>query len=262
MPPVASVSPSWHGCCITQGMQEIAVLASRALTMRNQFNAVADNVANVNTAGYRRIEMDFKEVLSRQNPQSRGLSYVQDRSISLNQTDGALQQTGNPLDAAISGPGFFAIEVNGTTQYTRKGQFVLNAEGQLSTPEGYAVLDNAGAPIQFQPEVRNIRLANDGTLSTEQGQLAQIGVYQFSPEGLKTLQRAGNTAFVPGSGGGPVALETPIIRQGYIEASNVNAVQEMVTMQMVSKAYESSLSSLQSLSELESRAIRTLGGSQ
>lgn len=242
-------------------MQEIAVLASRVLTTQREFTAVADNVANVNTAGFRKLSLDFREVISKPSGKPTA-SYVADRAITLNQTQGSLTNTGNPLDFAISGKGFFAVDVGGTTQYTRRGQFVMNSEGVLTTPEGYPVLDNSGAQIQFQQDTKNIKIAEDGTISTEQGQLAQIGVYEFSEDGIKKLRRAGNTNFVPMFGAVPTAAETPIVRQGFIEASNVNPVEEMVNMQNASKAYENSLGLLRNVEDLEQRAIRTIGTAQ
>lgn len=245
-------------------MQELAVLASRTLTTQRQFAAIADNVANVNTHGFRKLEMNFREVISRPGGKPTA-SYVADRALLVSQADGVHETTGNPLDVALSGNGFFAINVNGTTQYTRRGQFALSNDGTLVTPEGNTVLDNAGAPIQFPAETRNIKVAADGTISTEQGQLARLGVFQFSPEDQKLLQRAGASAFIPQLGAAAVPADfavpgAPQLRQGYLEASNVNAVQEMVDMETVSRAYQQSLTMARSLEELEQRAIRNLSG--
>lgn len=239
-------------------MQELAVLASRVLTTQKQFTAVADNVANVNTPGYRKLDMSFKEIVSR--PQGKATaSYVEDRAITFNPDQGTLQSTGNQLDIALGGPGFFAVSVGNATQYTRRGQFVLNSEGTLVTPEGNPVLDNAGAQIQFPEGTTTINVASDGTISTKDGQLAQLGVYVFTPEQESSLQRAGTTAFSAPGGVNPQVVETPTVRQGFIEASNVNAVEEMVSMQAVSKAYENSVNMMRNLEDLEQRTIRTLG---
>jgi flagellar basal-body rod protein FlgF len=245
-------------------MQELAVLATRTLTTQRQFTAIADNVANVNTHGFRKLELNFREVKSAP-PGAQPTSYVADRALVLSQADGALESTSNPLDVALSGNGFFAIDVNGTTQYTRRGQFMLSSNGTLVTPEGHNVLDNSGAPLQFTAETRNIKIAPDGTISTEQGRLGQLGVFQFSPEHLKLLQRAGASAFVPklGATANPADFATkdaPQVRQGYLEASNVNAVQEMVDMEVVSRAYQQSITLAKSLEDLEQRAIRNLSG--
>lgn len=239
-------------------MQELAVLASRVLSTQRQFTSVADNVANVNTQGYRKLDMEFKELVSRPRNHATA-SYVEDRAIHVSTAQGSLLATSNALDVAISGPGFFAIDVEGTTQYTRRGQFVMNSEGTITTPEGYPLLDNAGAQIQVPQGVRDIRIAGDGTISTEQGQLAQIGVFDFTPQDLKKLERAGNTAFIPMLGAAAFPLEAPSVRQGFLEGSNVNAVQEMVNMQAVTRAYESSARLMKGLEDLESRAIQVLG---
>ncbi len=239
-------------------MQELAVLASRVLTSQRQFTAVADNIANVNTQGFRKLEMEFRETVSRPRAHATA-SYVEDRAIHVSTLPGSMLATSNPLDAAISGDGFFAIDVEGTTQYTRRGQFVTNPEGTLTTPEGYPVLDNAGAQIQFPQGTQNIKLANDGTISTEQGQLAQLGVFNFGTDDVKKLERAGNTAFVPMLGAVAQPVENPLIKQGYLEGSNVNAVTEMVNLEAVTQAYQNSVKLMKGLEDLESRAIRSLG---
>ncbi|RYG61311.1 MAG: flagellar hook basal-body protein [Alphaproteobacteria bacterium] len=239
-------------------MQELAVLASRMLTTQRRFTAVSDNIANVNTQGFRKLELEFKESVSRPGTHATA-SYVDDRAIHISTLPGAMVASNSPLDAAISGDGFFAIDVNGTNHYTRRGQFVINAEGTLSTPEGYPVLDNAGAQIQFPQGVTQIRIASDGTISTEQGQLAQLGVFNFSPEDLKMLERAGDTAFIPMMNAAALPVENPSVKQGFLEGSNVNAVTEMVNLQAVTQAYQSSIKMMQGVEDLESRAIRSLG---
>ena len=242
-------------------MQTVAVLASRVLTTQRQYTAVADNVANANTTGFRRLKLDFKEVSGQYHGKTVA-SYVADRSIHVVQQQGTFKDTGNPLDFAISGNGFFAINVNGTREYTRNGQFVLDANGMLVTPQGYNVLDNAGTPIQFSQTVQSIRIATDGTISTEEGQLGTLGVYAFNQADMGKLQRAGNTAFIPTNGATAQVAESPNVRQGYLEESNVNPVQEMVNMQTASKAYENSLNLLQGVEDLQKTTIQTLGGLQ
>jgi flagellar basal-body rod protein FlgF len=247
-------------------MQELAVLASRTLTTQRQFTAIADNVANVNTQGFRKLEMNFREVISRPGGKPTA-SYVADRALVFSAQSGVHEKTGNPLDVALNGDGFFAIQVNGQTQYTRRGTFLLATDGTIVTPEGSPVLDNALAPIQIPADARNINIGADGSVATDAGLLAQLGVYRFSPEDAKLLQRAGNTAFSPQLGAAAVPVDfaaagAPQVRQGYLEASNVNAVQEMVDMEMVSRAYQQSVTLARSLEDLEQRAIRTLGGSQ
>lgn len=242
-------------------MQELAVLASSVLASQRQFTAVADNVANVNTQGFRKLEMEFRESVSRPNNHATA-SYVEDRAIRINQSEGSLTSTGNQLDLALGGSGFFAVNVNGTTQYTRRGQFVINSEGVITTPEGYPLLDTAGAQIEIPEGTVNVKIAEDGTVSNEDGQLAQVGVYDFSPTDIKKLKRAGTTAFIPMFGAAAQTVDAPTIKQGFLEGSNVNAVEEMVNLQAVTRAYENSAKLMNGLEDMEDRAIRTLGTAQ
>lgn len=240
-------------------MQELAILASRALSTERQYTAVADNVANVNTHGYRKLDLQFKEVVSR--PQGHATaSYVADRGIFVDYTPATMEQTGNPLHVALGGEGMLAVRVNGTVEYTRNGQMVLNGEGTLVTPQGYPVLDASNAEIQVPQDAKSFSIASDGTISTDQGILAQLGVFTFSKDDYQKLQRAGDTMYVPELGATATPVETPNVKQGFLEGSNVNPTQELVNMNTVSKAYENSLKLLKGMEDLEQQSIRTLGG--
>ncbi len=239
-------------------MQELAVLASRALTTQRYFTAIADNVANANTDGYRRVDLEFKETQSKAGNRA-PISYVEDRAAYVDFTPGVMQETNNPLNVAIGGEGFFAVSVEGQTHYTRAGHFMINSEGTLITAEGNAVLDNSGGPIQFPPTAKHILIGRDGTIATEEGQLATLGLFTFAKEDLNKLQRAGRTGFIPQLGAAALPMENPQILQGKVEASNVDPVTEMTTMQMASKAYQNALQHIRGLEQLEERAIRNFG---
>ncbi len=238
-------------------MQELAVLAARTMGMQRQFTTIADNVANVNTHGYKRLDLQFKEVVSRPMAHATG-SYVADRSLSIDYTTGSMETTNNPLDVAIAGDGFFAVQVGNTTAYTRRGQFLLNGDGQVVTPTGNAVLDNAGQPIQVPEDAKFLNISSDGTISTDQGILARLGVFSFSQQDLGKLQRAGDSNFIPRDGAAATAIDVPTVKQGMLESSNVNAVQEMTNMEQVCRAYQNSLKLMQGLEDMESQAIRSL----
>jgi flagellar basal-body rod protein FlgF len=239
-------------------MQEIAVLAAGIRAREHQFNAVADNVANVSTHGYRRLDTKFQELISRPRGAATA-SYVADRGLTMDNSQGGLETTGNPFDLAIHGPGMFAVQVNGQVQYTRKGQFIENSEGQVITPDGHLLLDNALAPIQLPTNANEFRVATDGTVSTEQGTIGQVGIFEFSAQDSAKLVRAGNTGFVAGKGAAPKVVEQADVRQGALEASNVNPMQEMVQMNDVSAAYQNSLKLLKGLEDMESQAIQAFG---
>ncbi|PIZ31667.1 MAG: flagellar basal-body rod protein FlgF [Alphaproteobacteria bacterium CG_4_10_14_0_8_um_filter_53_9] len=242
-------------------MQELAVLAASAMATQRRFTAVADNIANANTDGYRKIDVQFKEIISRPNGHSTA-SYVEDRGLVVDFSGGSLRRTGNPMDVALGSEGFFAVQTEGgDIRYTRRGAFVVNSEGELTTPQGLPVLDNANAPIQIPQNSGVLAIARDGTISTREGQIAQIGVFTFSKEDQNQLLREGDGTFTATQGGANVA-ESPMIMQGFVESSNVNAVKEMTDMQMVSKAYQRSLTLMRGIEQIEQRAIRTLGETQ
>lgn len=238
-------------------MQELAVLAARTMGMQRQFTAIADNVANVNTHGYKRLDLQFKEVISRPASQATA-SYVADRSLAIDYTTGSMETTNNPLDVALAGDGFFAVQLGNTTAYTRRGQFLLNGDGTLVTPTGNTVLDNTGQPIQVPEDAKFINISSDGTIATDQGILARLGVFTFTSQDLGKLQRAGDSGFIPREGATATVVETPTMKQGMLESSNVNAVQEMTNMEQVSRAYQNSLKLVKSLEDMESQAIRSL----
>ena len=239
-------------------MRELWVPLSGAIAQQRQVETIANNVANANTHGYKRLDVQFEELVSRPKTHATA-SYVTDRGLFVDFETGSFENTHNPLDLAINGEGFFAIQVGETVQYTRKGQFLLSADGTLVTPSGHTVLDNAGAPIQVPQDATNIMVARDGTISSADGAIAQVGLFSFADEDLNKLQRTGDSNFLPQLGAAAVPVEAPSMRQGMLESSNVNAVQEMVTMQDVSKKYQNALKLMQGLEELETRAIQTLG---
>src|SRR6218665_1934743 len=102
-------------------MQELAVLASGALATQRQFTAISDNIANANTDGFKKLEMQFKETVSRPHGHPTS-SYVEDRGLVIDYASGDLRRTGNPMDLAIGGEGFFAVQGTDGVQYTRRGQ--------------------------------------------------------------------------------------------------------------------------------------------
>lgn len=242
-----------------RAMQELAILASRALTTQRQFTSVADNVANVNTHGYKRLDLQFKEVVSRPAGHATA-SHVADRALFIDYSAGPLQVTDSPLHVAVVSEGMLAVQVNDSVHYTRNGQMLLANDGTLVTPQGYPILDNANSPIQVPENSGELTIGRDGTMSTREGILAQLGVFTFSKEDYAKLQRSGESLYVPQLGAAAVPVETPRVQQGALETSNVNPTLELVNMEMVSKNYQNSLKLLKSMEDLEQQSIRTLGG--
>ena len=147
---------------------------SRQTTLERQLDVVANNIANVNTSGFKADNSLFEEYMmpgaheDNFKPSDRRLSYVQDRGTYRDMSQGATEQTKNPLDVAISGNGFMVVQTAAGERYTRDGGFQLNNVGQLVTASGDPVLGNAG-PILFQPTDHDINISPDGTITVVEG---------------------------------------------------------------------------------------------
>jgi flagellar basal-body rod protein FlgG len=226
---------------------------------QERMQVIANNIANVNTTGFKRDRANF-ETLAYQYATAPGATssgddkYTQGLALgggvtmagtSRSDTQGSLNQTGNSLDVAIQGAGFFQIQQpDGTIAYTRDGNFSLSAEGQVVTQDGRAVLPN----IQVPNGATSITIGADGTVSaTAAGasaatQLGKIQLASFvNPTGLKSL--GGNLLSETDASGTPQLGDAGTdgrgtIQQGSLEASNVNVVEELVDMIETQRAYE------------------------
>lgn len=232
---------------------------SRQIALQEQMDTVANNIANLNTPGYRQHNMVFLEYLNRQrNAEKAGndsISMVHDYGLFMNTDNGPLRRTENPLDVALQGPGFFGIQApDGSVQYTRAGNFQLNGNRELVNGSGQLVADAAGGTIAIPEDAREIIIARDGTVSTDQGELAQIMVVEF--ENPQDLVAQGNGLFKTDAPANPA--ENTTVLQGMVEDSNVNAVLEMTRMIDVSRAYQSTHRMLQNEHERQRSMIQTL----
>ncbi len=234
---------------------------------QTQLDVISHNLANVSTSGFKRGTAIFEDLIY-QNLRQVGAENAEQAELptglqiglgvrtvatARTYTQGSLQQTGNTLDVAINGEGFFQIEMpDGTTAYTRDGTFKLTAQGQLVTSSGYPVLGGVTVPA----DARSVTIGTDGVVSVVAGnnpQPQQAGVIELAsfvnPAGLEPR---GQNLFTqtPASGdpnvGQPGSEGLGPVMQGYLESSNVNVVQELVTMIQTQRAYE-----------LNSKAIQT-----
>lgn len=231
---------------------------SRQMALQEQMDIVSNNIANLNTPGYRGHNMVFLEYLSRQrNAEKAGndsISMVHDYGQYMNTGSGPLRNTGNPLDVALEGPGFFGIQTEDGIAYTRAGNFQLNGAGELVTGSGQLVADAGGGAIVIPDDVIEVKIARDGTVSTDQGELARLMVVEF--EKPQDLVAQGNGLYKTEDPGVPA--ENTRIMQGMIEGSNVNAVLEMTRMIDVSRAYQATQRMLQGEHDRQRGMIQTL----
>jgi flagellar basal-body rod protein FlgF len=240
---------------------------SRQTTLERQIDVIANNIANINTNGFKADQPLFEEFLTSGahednfKGKDRQVSFVQDRGTYTDLSQGAMQQTGNPLDVAIEGGGFLAVQTTGGERYTRDGNLQINGQGQLTTAGGDVVLSNSG-PIVFQPTDHDVTIAADGTITVVEGTAradsirGKLRVVSFTD--AQALLKQGANLYSAKNQGAVQADLKSTVRQGYVEKSNVNSVAEMGRMIEVSRTYSQIANLLQQQGDLHKNAINQL----
>jgi flagellar basal-body rod protein FlgF len=239
---------------------------SRQTMLERQLDVVSNNIANVNTAGFKADASLFEEFLMSGAHEDnfvgsdRRVSYVQDRGTFRDFSQGAAEQTKNPLDIAIDGSGFLVVQTPAGERYTRDGSMQLNGQGQLVTAGGNPVLGTSG-PIILQPTDHDVNVTPDGTITVQEGAShtdsirGKLRLVSFSQ--AQKLLKEGSNLYSAGEGS-PQPDVKSAVRQGFIEKSNVNAVAEMSRMIEVTRAYTQISTLLQQQSDLHKSAIEKL----
>lgn len=207
---------------------------TRQSGLMKEMGVVANNISNMNTAGFRREGVIFAEHLSALDRHGETLSMAHARGRLIDLRQGVLTQTNGSHDLAIEGEGFFAVETPEGTRLTRAGAFIPSAEGELMTADGYRLLDEGQAPVQIPAGASAVSIGPDGTLSANGIPFGRIGLFA-APEG-SLLTHQGGTLF--SLEGDPEPLDEARLRQGFLEESNVDPVFEITRMIEVQRAYE------------------------
>jgi flagellar basal-body rod protein FlgF len=237
----------------------IYIALSRQMVLRNKMDVVANNIANASTPGFKAELMLMSEV---ELPAERGvdLSYVQDFATARDFSPGPLRATGNDLDLAIQGDGFFAVQTPDGVRYTRVGRFQLNADGTLVTSQGYPVLAGGG-PVTLNPDDGPVHVAEDGSISTDRA----IGGQQQQVAGkLDLVDFADRAKLTPSqdnlfdANGQQATPATGKIAQRMLEDSNVRPIIEMTSLIEVTRTYQSIQRFLDSEHERQRRAISSI----
>lgn len=213
------------------------------LFAKQRMEIITNNLANVNTTGFKKDVLTFDEVLKEK--QSTDLS------------QGGLNYTGNQLDVALGEKGFFKIQTDRGIRYTRNGSFLLDAENMLVTQNGNRVLGENG-PIQIKGA--EIAISTSGDVSVDGSHVATLSAVDFTHRNF--LTKEGNSLYVydDPKGEGSILDPDPIsVKQGYLEASNVNPVEEMTKMIMTLRTYESYVKVMQTFDEADSKLINEVG---
>lgn len=199
---------------------------------------IAHNVANMNTTGFKAERVMFVDHLVRNPSGDRSvepdLSFVRDVATVRDLSAGPLRQTGNPLDLAIDGEGFFVVQTPEGDRYTRNGRLRMDDTGQVVTEHGMPLLTSGGQPVVVSASDTEITVSGDGTVASENGVLGRLRVVRF--DNPQTLRMVGGGLMA--SEGVPQEVDAPGIVQGTLEGSNVESIVEMQRMIEVHRAYD------------------------
>jgi flagellar basal-body rod protein FlgF len=232
---------------------------SKQIALQRQMDVVANNMANINTTGFKAESVLFQEYKmpgASDNTSPFGdqpLSFTEDWATRHDMTDGQVNGTGNPLDVALQGQGFLTVQTPAGNRYTRDGSLQLNASGTLVDLNGNPVLTEAG-PVQFDSSETGITINKDGTITSSAGLKGKLAIVEFADP--QALTRDGYNLL---SGGTPQPNVNTRLLQGRIERSNVSGVTEMATMIRVTRAYESLASMMQNQDDIGKNAVERLG---
>lgn len=230
------------------------VALQRQAGLLTELNSIANNIANANTAGYKRERVIFAEyvkALDKDDP-SISIATLDHRYLDLRQGD--IRQTSNPLDFAIEGDGFFLIDSPNGPRLSRAGAFTLNASGEIVNAQGRRVLDESGGPITVPAGARSITATPDGTVSADGQAVGRIGVVTTDPT---YLVRDGDNLLRADRGYTTVA--NPRVSQFAIEGSNVSPVEEITHLVEVQRTYEAGARFLSDEHDRIRNAVRDLG---
>lgn len=227
--------------------------ASMAPRMFRQ-EVAANNLANINTAGFKKDRFFLRTLVQADQTLSQQETGIAGQIIT-DYEEGPLNHSGNPLDLALRGEGFFTVDTPQGVRYTRNGHFALNTDGQLVTSEGFVVLGEDG-PVEIHGE--HVLIGENGEITVDGNVVDRLLITAFEkPYNLKKL---GNSLFVPRSEGEAEGIaEHVVVRQGFLEGSNVHAVEEMIRMISLSRNYESDQKAIQYQDEALGKAVNEVG---
>ena len=233
---------------------------SSQMALQRELDVIANNMANVSTSGFKARSARFQEYLMPTASadsfaaQDRRVSFVIDQGTALDLGQGPVEQTGNPLNVAVSGSAFIAVQGPQGERYTRNGAFELNAQGQLTTSDGYPVIGDGG-PITVSPQETGVAIGTDGTVSTNLGIRGKVKLVTFAnPRGLKN---EGANLYASSEPTKPAGAEGRLV-SGALERSNVRPVIEMTRLMDVNRTYAMVSSMISRLDDLRGTAIRRL----
>ena len=232
-----------------------SVALSAQLAVLHETDIIANNLANMSTTGYKGQHMAFAQFLS-QTSDGTPIAYVQEQGVARDPSQGSLNTTGNRLDVAIRGEGYFTVQTPLGDRYTRNGHFQLDTSGQIVTSQGYPVLSEGGSPLIVPQGSGEITIGGDGSVSTLQGQVGKLGLVTFTDQ--QTLTETAGGYFTTSQSTQP-APEGTRVTQGSLEGSNIEPIIEITRLLSAQRNVDYTKTFVSTLATQTSTAIDHLG---
>jgi len=258
-------------------LEGLYIASSGAVKQQRKMEVLSNNLANLSTPGFKKEQLIFQELIPGINANrpleearntllpvdksNQGSSYVGMAGSSIQMAQGNLLKTGNDLDLALDGEGFFVVETQQGIRYTRKGSFKLDPDGQVITQNGNPVLTDQGEPLAVPPGSGFITVDGEGTVS------AGSGTNIFPAGNLKVVSFPDKAILVK-EGNGLMRMTSPNVKsfkpektriiQGFVESSNVNVVEEMTKMIETHRMFEAYQKLIQSIDEADGQSVNTI----
>lgn len=260
-------------------MQEgIFIAASAAIKQVRKMNVLSNNLANLNNVGFKKDQLVFESMIppfgndltfeTSRNAllpaakSNSNVAYVAVTGFSTDHTQGVLEKTDNILDLALDGKGYFAVQTPAGIRYTRKGNFQLDAQSRLVAQNGFPVLGDQGGPLVIQAQDGAINIDISGNISIGAAlsnvPAGKIKIVRFSEGAAMEKEGDGLYRLIDSTQEEQVA-EGTMVRQGFLEQSNVNSVEEMTNMITTVRAFEGYQKMIQALDQIDERAVNVLG---
>jgi flagellar basal-body rod protein FlgF len=236
-------------------------LAHKA-ALKRRMDVVAHNIANMSTTAFNKERVVFRQHLmdvpGAAATTGGKIAFVQDHGVLRNLDTGTMVPSGNELDVFINGRAYLSVQSsNGDTLYTRNGRMMIDNENNLALLSGEKVLDDTGSPIQFEDDDINVHIAEDGTISTNNGERGKLGIAQFTNE--QDMKRRGSSLYETNQTPKPQEGVTDVsIKQKAFESSNVNAIESMVEMIDVMRAYQKASKSESGIEDMRKDSLKRL----
>jgi flagellar basal-body rod protein FlgF len=234
----------------------IYVSLSGAVAQQAAMDVTANNVANASTTGFRAERVSFGAVLGRAagGPDR---TFVQVGTTKDDFTAGNIRETGNPLDLALAGDGFFAVNTPRGPRYTRAGDFRLDGDGRLVNSAGLAARARGGGQLVIPKEASDVVVGADGTVTADGAEIGALELARFAP-GI--LTREGANLYVAPAGALTTAGPLPEVVSGAVEQANFNVVRGVVDLVKISRAYDALHRMIESYKRIDDRSAREIGG--